>query len=134
MRVCFPYSCWLASCSRIVVCQWWLWRGNNVLEYGVKRPIFVWCYIFYYMLLLDFIFMIFLILSLLPLRSILEMKIYMVSVYIWIIVVYACCTIISININKYSKVNCTLNRVYKIHDDSFLYSLSNEIQCQKQPW
>ena len=36
----------------------------------------------------------------------------------------ACCTIISINTNKYSKVNCTLNRVYKIHDVSSLYPLS----------
>ena len=30
----------------------------------------------------------------------------------------ACCTIISIHINKYSNVNCTLNRVYKITDVS----------------
>ena len=30
------------------------------------------------------------------------------------IFVDACCTIIPININKYSKVNCTLNRVYKM--------------------
>ena len=29
----------------------------------------------------------------------------------------------SININKYSKVNCTLNRVYKIHEVSSFYPL-----------
>ena len=37
----------------------------------------------------------------------------------------ACCTIIAININKYSKVNCTLNRVFLIHDVSSLCPLSS---------
>ena len=31
------------------------------------------------------------------------------------IFVDACCTIISINISKYSNVNCTLNILFKIH-------------------
>ena len=33
---------------------------------------------------------------------------------------------ISINVNKCSKVNCTLNRVYEIHDVLSLYPLSSE--------
>ena len=39
------------------------------------------------------------------------------------IFVDACCTIISININKCSKVNFTLNRVYKLETSCILYTL-----------
>ena len=42
------------------------------------------------------------------------------------IFVVACCTIISINIKKYNKVNCTLNGVFLIHD------VSRKIQSKVQ--
>ena len=32
------------------------------------------------------------------------------------------------HINKHSKVNCALNRVYKIHDVSRVYPLSSEVR------